>query len=159
MLGKLSTEAIASEPEAGADDGEPAPLGGPDWHKFHRGYEAVNRGEVDGVLELLDPRIEWDMSRSFPDGPVYHGHVGVRQFFADAAKLWEDFALEIDELHDADNEIVIIGWWSGTGRASGVPIRSPGAWVYRMRGGRAVRMRFYRDRDDALASVEVARGR
>jgi ketosteroid isomerase-like protein len=154
MVGELPIGAVPGPDEVGEPaDGEPAPLDGPDWHKFHRGYEAVNRGDLGGVLAFLHPEIEWDMSRAFPDGPVYHGHAGVRRFFDDAAKLWDDFRLEIDELHELDEHVVVVGWWTGTGRHSRVPIRSPGAWVYRMRHGRADRMRFYRDRAAGLRSV------
>ncbi len=129
------------------------PLDGADWSKFHLGYQALNRGDVGGVLNFLDPQIEWDMSCSFPDGPVYRGHLGVRQFFTDVQKIWDDFRLEIDALHEAGEHIVVLGWWSGKGKMSGVPIRSPGAWVYRMHGGRATRMCFYHEASAALLSV------
>lgn len=135
---------------------EPPPLPGPAWHKFHRGYDAANRGDLGVVLEFLHPGIEWDVSPAFADSPVYRGHEGVRRFFADAEKLWDEFRLEIEELHRAREHFVVLGWWSGRGKASRVPVRSHGAWVYRMHRGRAIRMRFYLDREAALRSVGLA---
>lgn len=118
--------------------------------KFRAGYAAVNRGDMPGVLSFLDPEIEWDMSRSFPDGPVYLGHNGVRRFFSDVNKLWDEFRLEIEELHAAGDDMVVIGWWSARGKGSTVPIRERGGWVWRMRAGKAVRMRFYLNPLEAL---------
>lgn len=127
--------------------------------KFRRGFEAVGHGDVDTILAFLDPAIEWDMSCSFPDGRVYHGHRGVRQFFADVAKLWREFRLEIDEIEELGahgDQVLVIGWWCGRGRASDVPLRSRGAWLWDMEGQRARRMRFFFDVAQARRAAKLA---
>src|SRR5947208_17055521 len=122
--------------------------------KFRAGWEAVNRGDVDAVLDLVHPSIVWDMSAGFLDGTVYAGHDGVRAFFADVAKLWQEFRLEINEIVERDDAVAILGSWSAHGRESAAPVRSPGGWYWRLTDGRATVMRFYTDPWQAVEALE-----
>jgi ketosteroid isomerase-like protein len=124
--------------------------------KFWAGWAAVNTGDVDGVLRFLDPQIEWDMSHGFPDGPVYHGHAGVRDFFDDVAKLWQEFRIEIEDVREVADHVVVAGWWSATGRGSTVPVRARGGWFWRLRDGKAILMRFYSDPHEAFEALALA---
>ena len=49
---------------------------------IRRQVEAVNRGDVETVLSDMDAEIEFIPQRAAVQG-VYHGHDGVRDFFAD----------------------------------------------------------------------------
>ena len=42
----------------------------------HAGLDALNRGDWDAVLELLDPEVEWETTGQFVEGGVYRGREG-----------------------------------------------------------------------------------
>lgn len=127
--------------------------------RFRRGFDAVNRRDFDAVLEVLDPEIEWDMSHAFFDGPIYYGHAGVRRFFEDVYKLWDEWRIEIGELYQGGGHVVILGWWAARGKGSDAPVRSPGGWLWEVRDGRGIRMRFYPDPAEALKTAQMEVGR
>jgi ketosteroid isomerase-like protein len=122
--------------------------------KFRAGWEAVNREDIPAVLDLLDPDIVWDMSCGFLDGPVYHGHAGVRQFFADVAKLWDEFRLEATRIVERPNGVAVLGHWAARGKGSDAPVQSPGGWYWRLNEhGKAELMRFHNDPQGALMEL------
>jgi ketosteroid isomerase-like protein len=124
--------------------------------KFRAGFEAVNRRDIDAVLDLLDPEIEWNLSAAFPDLPVYHGHAGVRHFFEDVFKLWDEWRIEIDEIHEQGDYVLVLGSWSGKGKGSAVPVRDTGGWFWRLKDRKGVLMRFYANPSEAVRAMERA---
>jgi ketosteroid isomerase-like protein len=42
------------------------------------GFEAYNRGDVDALLGLLDPQVEW--TDQFVEGGTFRGREGVHEF-------------------------------------------------------------------------------
>ena len=41
--------------------------------------------------------VEWHVEDTLPDPAVFHGHAGVREFFAGLREVWEDLRFEADE--------------------------------------------------------------
>lgn len=121
-----------------------------------RGYEAFNDGDYEGVLAGLDPEIVWDASGGFPDGVVYHGHDGFRQFVRDAFKIWEAFALEPSEFHVSGDYVLVLGWVRLRARSSGVEVRPRWGWVWHFRDGKAISLLNYSRWDEATARFEAA---
>jgi ketosteroid isomerase-like protein len=126
-------------------------------------WEAWSRGDIDALFDFYDPAIEWDMTHSLvPDMGVYHGHEGVREFFREWWAFFAEYDVEPEEFIDADESVIVRARHGGRGRAStvgGVEIPAyysemPRFWqVYRLRGGRAVRVEVYLDEDEALGVV------
>ena len=42
-------------------------------------YRTLERGDLPGIFDLLDPEIEWVAPSSLPYGGTFHGHEGVKQ--------------------------------------------------------------------------------
>jgi ketosteroid isomerase-like protein len=90
-----------------------------------RGYEAFNRGDIDGALELLHPEIEWKTYLvPGPGGGTYHGHEGVRELWGDAADIFGDFRNDPERLMDAGDKVVAFITVRGRGRESGVAVKA-----------------------------------
>ena len=67
------------------------------------------RGQNDEeIFSVCHPKIEWDMSRLMPDGQVYRGHAGVREFWRGWAGTWDDFEFSIDKIVDAGGGDVVV---------------------------------------------------
>jgi ketosteroid isomerase-like protein len=119
-----------------------------------RGYEHFR---ATGTLpdEIIDPEFVWDMStfRDWPERQTYEGIAGAREFLADWVGAWEDWELEVEELHDAGDRVVAVARQRGTSKATGLPVDMHFAQVWTIRDGRQTRMEMYADPDEALRAV------
>jgi ketosteroid isomerase-like protein len=126
---------------------------------FKRGFEAINRGDVEAALEELDPDVEWHPAVQALVGgeaTVYLGHAGVREMLRD---LWEAFAVldaEYPEIRDLGDRCVAIGRIRARGRESGAEIESPLGYVIDFKDGKAIRLRAYLDGDEALEAAGLS---
>jgi ketosteroid isomerase-like protein len=67
-----------------------------DLEALRRGYEALNRGAVESVLELLDPEIEWQPGQEDPQSGVFTGRDGFERFLRSWRESFDEFRLEPD---------------------------------------------------------------
>jgi ketosteroid isomerase-like protein len=44
-----------------------------------RGFEGFNRGDIEAVVDMCDPKIEWFPPAELSGVTTYHGHQGVRE--------------------------------------------------------------------------------
>jgi ketosteroid isomerase-like protein len=118
-----------------------------------RAFEAWNAGDLERVVELVDPQLEFIPFRSQLHGAPYFGADGMRQFARDAGDEWEYLQIVPHEFRDAGERVLLLGRYDARGRASGVEVQFPAAWVARMRNGKIVHLRSYEDRDTALEAA------
>jgi ketosteroid isomerase-like protein len=120
---------------------------------FKRGLEAGNRGDVDTLLEELDPEVEWHSALHALLGGkerVFRGHEGVREMIGDLNEAFDEFQVEVSEIRDLGDRLVAIGRTRARGKASGVETETPYALVTEIRDGRTVSVRGYLDHREAL---------
>ena len=120
-----------------------------DAETVRRGVDAFNRGDIDGMLEVMHPDVTLVPVRALLEGGEYHGHDGVRRYFSDMEEDWASRRIEIDEIRDLDDGVLVLGTFALTGR-SGNEVRYPLAWHSQYRDGKLWRMQAYSDRDAAL---------
>ena len=48
---------------------------------YRRGYAAVNRGDIDGVLLTVHPDVEFTSLIAEAEGETFRGHEGVRRWW------------------------------------------------------------------------------
>lgn len=100
------------------------------------GYAAFARGDIDAVLEIMDPDIEWVLPDSTPLGGRYHGRQEVLGFFGRLAELMEGLTVEPREYIEAGERIVVICHTTGRGR--GGTLDTDLCHVWRVRDGKGV---------------------
>ena len=85
-------------------------MGRPDLDAVRRGYDAMNRRDVDGIVSLLDRGIVFRMAMD-PMGvhPVFRGREGVRELFETLWRSFEDFHAELSDVTDLGEVIVASG--------------------------------------------------
>jgi ketosteroid isomerase-like protein len=120
-----------------------------------RGFEGFNRGDIEAVVEMCHPAIEWFPPAELPGVSTYHRHQGVREAARDMLDVFGGLQAEPEELIDAVDLVVVLFRWRGHGRGSGVSLDLVGeqAAVFTMRNGKAIRAQWYIDRTDALEAA------
>jgi ketosteroid isomerase-like protein len=66
------------------------------------------------------------------------------------------FMVQAERFVQAGDRIAVLIRWKGQGKEGGTPIESEGAHVWIFRDGKAVRFDVYRDRGQALETVDKA---
>jgi ketosteroid isomerase-like protein len=123
---------------------------------FKRGLEAGNRGDVDGLLDELHPKIEWHSALHELMGgaeTVFRGHAGVRRMLRDLYETFGEVHIEMSEFRDLGDGIVAIGCTRNRGKASGAETETPLTLVTQIRDGKTISVRAYLDREEALEAA------
>jgi uncharacterized protein len=124
---------------------------------LRRGYEAFNRGDIETVMGLLDPNVEWKEPdvEGLPQRGTHHGAEDVASnVFGAIVGNWDGFQAVPEEFLDAGDRVVVLGQFQGTGKASGRTLDATFAHVWTLRGGKAVHFRAYADTANVLHSLD-----
>jgi ketosteroid isomerase-like protein len=115
--------------------------------------DAVGRRDLDRLLALTDPEVEWQSAlAALIEGGVYRGHEGIRRYVADL-ETWELLITEVDDMLLFEDMVVLVARLHYRGKGSGVDSQMPiGYWV-KVRGGRVLKMRVPRDPRSVLAAL------
>ena len=111
-------------------------------------YEKFAAGDVPGLLEMMDPKIEWFEAENSPywSGQPYIGpEPVVENVFARIPEDFEDLRIEIQRISGCGNTVLVESRYSGTGRATGMPINAQAAHVWDLREGKLARFQQYVD--------------
>jgi ketosteroid isomerase-like protein len=122
------------------------------------GLEAWNRGDTDGILELLDPDVEIHLSGAFPDLETdYRGHEGFLAFWRAMSDMWSPLELEPGEIEEFDGLLLSAVTFKGTGR-EGIRVERDFWFVWQFDDNRekAVAYSSHMDRESAVAAARRA---
>jgi ketosteroid isomerase-like protein len=121
-----------------------------------RWAQAFNERDMNALDDLTGPDFEFfPYLATLIETTVYRGHDGLRSYFADADAAWETIQVRLDEVREVDDRTVSSGELHGKGRASGLEVRVPLAWVGESRDGRVVRLETYTSKEAALEAVAL----
>ena len=117
-------------------------------------FERFAEGGIEPTMDLFsrDVLIEIppDMSAE-PDD--YHGHDGVRRYFAGFDGMISDLRYEALELIPAGDAVLAHVRLSGRGASSGLDVSLDPYVLHELEGGRITRIRPYPDRDAAERAI------
>jgi ketosteroid isomerase-like protein len=121
------------------------------------GFEGFSCGDLDAVVAILDPRVEWKQIEE-PEPAV--GPDAVLQAVGRWTEMWDDARVSVRECIDAGDHVVLLLHWSGKSKASGVPAEQSAYNVFTMHGGKVVCMSEYGadSRAEALAAAGLQPG-
>jgi ketosteroid isomerase-like protein len=118
-----------------------------------RFVEAFDRDGPDGLIDLLDPEVEYVEDPKFPQAGVYRGRDAVLRQWREFWASFEDYHVEVEDRFAVGDRVVTICRESGRGAASGVPVNRPTGYVHTFRAGKVVRVEIFLDPADALEAV------
>jgi ketosteroid isomerase-like protein len=125
--------------------------------RIRRGYEHfIATGDFLG--EDVHPDFVWDMSTfgGWPERQTYAGLNGAREFATAWLEAWDEWEVEVEELHDAGESVVAVLRQRGRSKATGLPTEMHFAMVWAFRDGKLVRMRMYASPDEALEAAGLS---
>lgn len=113
-------------------------------------YAAFNKGDISAAVDSLDAEIEWAEPAEFPGGGTYHGREGAKQYLAQSRAAWAEVISEPEQFIPAGNRIVVFVHARLLPKNSGEWHETRLADVYTFRDGKAIQMRAFADRQEAL---------
>jgi ketosteroid isomerase-like protein len=120
---------------------------------FKRAVAAYNRGEVEPMVEVTHPEIEWYPLSAEVEGSLsFRGHEGLRQWFGNLHATFEEFEARIEELRDLGDVVLGLGHAHLRFR-SGVILDTEAGYLTRFRDALAVWTRMYPSHAEALEPV------
>jgi uncharacterized protein len=119
-------------------------------------HAAVTRRDLDGVLSLAHPEVEYRSAIQQAmegEGSVFRGLEGIRRWFGELQDLYEYIESEVLEVHDFGERVAIAFVVRGRGAGSGIVLEQPLAQVVTVRGGKIVEVCDFFSREEALAAA------
>jgi ketosteroid isomerase-like protein len=118
-----------------------------------RGFDAVNRRDLDTVMSYAAPDLVYDAS---PSGlGVYEGQATIRTVMTGYWDAFEDLRYELEEFLDLGNGVTFaVNRQHARPIGSTAPIQGREAFVTEWVEDRAMRVTAYRDIDEARAAAE-----
>jgi ketosteroid isomerase-like protein len=124
-----------------------------------RALEAYNRRDIEAVLEIHDPDVEWHPALQAllgGEATVYRGHEGVREFLRDLDEAFAELQIVIADTRDLGDQVVAIGHAHGRGRESGAETETPIGYLVDFRNGKVTRVLSYLDPTEALKAAGLS---
>jgi ketosteroid isomerase-like protein len=123
-------------------------------------FDAAARRDTDTLLDLYDPYIVWDASRTERGaitGKVVQGRDALLNWLREWYDPWETLDDILEELIDAGQQrVVSVMVQRGRGRVSGVEVENRLGTVWTIQDGKVIRAVWFRSREDALEAVGLA---
>ncbi|HEX2360092.1 MAG TPA: nuclear transport factor 2 family protein [Solirubrobacterales bacterium] len=119
---------------------------------IRRLYRAMDARDIDTVIELAHPAVEWVPDRRVGEGPV-HGRDHVIRFFSDRAEMFEGTRTEIERILQSGDQVLAFIRVTGHGTSSGAGFDVRIAHLWTLTEGLVVRGEGYGNRDEALKAA------
>jgi ketosteroid isomerase-like protein len=91
-----------------------------------------------------------------PEGTVYRGRDGQRQFWEDIDAAWAEFRIEPDEFRNLGGHVLALGRAFARGQGSDISPNQAAAWLAEMQDGQVLRFRSFTTQDQALEAVGLS---
>ena len=104
-----------------------------------RGFnDTLAQGDMGGMLDFLDPQLEWRAPESVPWGGTFHGREGFREFVGKLLDQPVEFRREMLEYLDAGDRIVVLLRQMGRRKGSDTEYDVPEVHVWTIHDGKIV---------------------
>ena len=128
-------------------------MASPDLNLVRRAYEAFARRDVDTLIELCDPELEFTSLIRESEGVTYRGHDGLREYLDSLLDVLPDWRpiLEHAEVHG--DQVLVRLRIHATPPGGDVPIEQEIWQVIRFRDGLSIRWDFFRTETEARGAL------
>jgi ketosteroid isomerase-like protein len=123
--------------------------------RLRTAYEGFGRRDMEAVLSVMDPEIEWDATDALAHTGMYHGYEGVTEYIVGLAGVWEEFDLNPEQFTESGDatHVMVLGNVKGRLAANGQDVEARFAHVLQLEDGRVTRLKVCLDREAALREM------
>ena len=122
---------------------------------IRRSYNALSRGDLRPMRELVTDDVEWETSGSLPGmQSAYYGKAGIDEWMHLLRSVWSSYDMSLDEVvGETDYALIVIervgDWDQEAGAEAGIPAFA----VYWFDAARVRRRRSFTSREEALEAA------
>jgi len=120
-------------------------------------YAEWAKGNLWALRDVATPDVEWEWSpglASLSGGPrTYRGLDEIGASTLEWLAAWDSFWMTAEDFIDAGDQVLVPFRLTVVGKGTGVKIEESAFGLWTMQDGRAVRVRYYEDRDEALEAA------
>lgn len=105
-------------------------------------YTAFEERDLERALAFVAPDCEIHLvgtARRVGREEPYLGHDGMRQYFADVERVWDELTIHAEDFRVIPGSVIVMGHVRA--RIAGEAIRRAAVWTWRVRDGRAVHVK------------------
>ena len=106
-----------------------------------QGYKNFAEGNVEAVLALFHPEVEWNECKGFPyisgDGLFIGPNAIAQNVFAQIPESFEGFNIDIQELFGSGDKVVMVGYYTGVWKATGKDFKANATHVWTLKDEKA----------------------
>ena len=106
-----------------------------------QGYQYFAEGNVEAVLELFHPEMEWNECQGFPyvsgDGLFIGPNAVVQNVFAKIPEYMDGFQIDVQELFGSGDKVVMVGHYKGVWKATGKEFKANATHVWTVKDEKA----------------------
>ena len=126
-----------------------------------KGYDAFGRGDIPGLLSLLDPQVSWltPGPADLPTAGTRQGHQAVGEFFQTLSSVVDIARFEPREFIAQGEKVVVLGDDTARVKATGKTIEFRWAHAFTVRNGKVVAFEEFGDVSALVAEVRGAQAR
>lgn len=103
-------------------------------------YSNFATGNVEAVLAIFDPAIEWHESKGMPfvkgDGIFKGPDAIVTNVFMNLPVYFDGFNVAADQIFGSDDKVVMVGYYQGTNKATGRSFKANASHVWTVKNGK-----------------------
>jgi uncharacterized protein len=109
-------------------------------------YAASARGDIQAMMADVSPEVRWTEMAGFPCAGTWVGPQAViDNVFAVLGAQWDGYRFELERLVDGGDNVVGIGTYHGTFRATGKAMQARVAHIWRLEGAKVVAFEQFTD--------------
>lgn len=109
-------------------------------------YDANDRRDLPGMIADIAPDCRWTEMDGFPCAGTFVGpEAVVANVFAALGQMFDGYVFRLERLLDAGDDVVGIGDYSGTYKATGKAFHARVVHVWHVDGGRITRFEQFTD--------------
>jgi len=118
-----------------------------------RFIEAYNDGDLDSLVALAHPDLEWEVAPEHPASTTHRGIDAVREYHEDWRNTLRDLRVDLRSVAASGDTVVTVCGLRGEGAESGADVEVEIAFLTTFRDGKAIRVEEFMDPDEAMRAL------
>jgi ketosteroid isomerase-like protein len=124
---------------------------------IRRGFEALSSGDIERILEFVDPDFEGEVPPELSTEPdTYRGHEGIRRYFQSFWDAMEGIRYEAERMWDVGDSVVVDTRMTARGKQTAIPVEQRFGQIWTLRDGRAIAVQNFASVAQALEAAGLA---